>query len=146
MKIEFVWNDRMYSPVILPTLTTAHHLLQPMMKQREQTLCIQMSYKANFHNLQTFESASSSDHKYFRNYITDKYDSRFSRGWLWRMASGMLRRVILVRAHISEERSASFIRVTSIGELGTTLAVTSNRRTSVERDKFSARSELQDTS
>jgi hypothetical protein len=29
---------------------------------------------------------------------------------------------------VSEELSASFIRVTRIGELGTTLAVTSNRR------------------
>jgi hypothetical protein len=39
----------------------------------------------------------------------------------------MLRRVALVRTDISEERSASFIRVTRIDELGT-LAVTSNRR------------------
>jgi hypothetical protein len=35
----------------------------------------------------------------------------------------------LVRTDVSEELSASFIRVTRIGELGTTLAVTSNRRT-----------------
>jgi hypothetical protein len=41
----------------------------------------------------------------------------------------MLRRVALVRTDVSEERSASFIRVTRICELGTTLAVTSNRRT-----------------
>jgi hypothetical protein len=41
----------------------------------------------------------------------------------------MLRRVGLVRTDVSEEVSASFIRVTLIGELGTTLAVTSNRRT-----------------
>jgi hypothetical protein len=41
----------------------------------------------------------------------------------------MLRRVALVRTDVSEELSASFIRVTGIGELGTTLAVTSNRRT-----------------
>jgi hypothetical protein len=41
----------------------------------------------------------------------------------------MLRRVTLVRTDVSEEPSASFIGVTSIGELGTTLAVTSNRRT-----------------
>jgi hypothetical protein len=34
----------------------------------------------------------------------------------------------LVRTDVSEERSASFIRVTIIGELRTTLAVTSNRR------------------
>jgi hypothetical protein len=44
-------------------------------------------------------------------------------------SSGMLRRVALVRSDISEELSASFIRVTRIGELETTLAVTSNRRT-----------------
>jgi hypothetical protein len=43
-------------------------------------------------------------------------------------SSGMLRRVVLVRTDVSEELSASFIRVTKIGELGTTLAVTSNRR------------------
>jgi hypothetical protein len=36
----------------------------------------------------------------------------------------MLRRVTLVSTDVSEELSASFIRVTRIGELGTTLAVT----------------------
>jgi hypothetical protein len=41
----------------------------------------------------------------------------------------MLRRVALLRTDFSEERSASIIRVTRIGWLGTTLAVTSNRRT-----------------
>jgi hypothetical protein len=41
----------------------------------------------------------------------------------------MLRRVALVRTDVSEEPSASFIKVTRIGELGTTLASTSNRRT-----------------
>jgi hypothetical protein len=45
------------------------------------------------------------------------------------MSSGMLRRVALVRTEVSKELSASFIRVTRIGELGKTLAVTSNRRT-----------------
>jgi hypothetical protein len=45
------------------------------------------------------------------------------------MSSGMLRRIALVRTDVSEELSASFIRVTRIGELGTMLAVTSNRRT-----------------
>jgi hypothetical protein len=44
-----------------------------------------------------------------------------------RMVSfGMLRHVALVRTDVSEELSASFIRVTRIGELGTMLAVTSN--------------------
>jgi hypothetical protein len=41
----------------------------------------------------------------------------------------MLRRVALVKTDVSEEVSASFIRVTGIVELGTTLAVNSNRRT-----------------
>jgi hypothetical protein len=41
----------------------------------------------------------------------------------------MLRRVALVRTDVSVEPSASFIRVTRIGELGTTQAATSNRRT-----------------
>jgi hypothetical protein len=46
----------------------------------------------------------------------------------WRMVySGMLRRVAVVRSDVSEELSASFIRVTRIGEPGTTLAVTNNR-------------------
>jgi hypothetical protein len=44
-------------------------------------------------------------------------------------SSGMLRRVALVRTDVSEKRSASIITVTRIGELGTTLAVTSNRST-----------------
>jgi hypothetical protein len=48
------------------------------------------------------------------------------------VSSGLLRRVALVRIDVSEERSASFIRVTRIGELGTTLAVTSNRPTREE--------------
>jgi hypothetical protein len=44
-------------------------------------------------------------------------------------SSGMLRRVALVRTDVSEECSANIIRVTRIGELGITFAVTSNRRT-----------------
>jgi hypothetical protein len=39
------------------------------------------------------------------------------------MSSGILRLVVFVRTDVSEEPSVS-IRVTSIGELGTTLAVT----------------------
>jgi hypothetical protein len=50
----------------------------------------------------------------------------------WRMASsGMLHRVALVKTDVSEELSASFIKVTRIGELGTTLAIASNRLTLV---------------
>jgi hypothetical protein len=43
------------------------------------------------------------------------------------VSSGLLRRV-LVRTDVSEEPAASFIRVTKIGELGTTEDATSNRR------------------
>jgi hypothetical protein len=42
------------------------------------------------------------------------------------VSSGMLRRVTLVRTDVSEKLSASFIRVTRIGELGTMLGVTTD--------------------
>jgi hypothetical protein len=41
----------------------------------------------------------------------------------------MLRGMGLVRTGVSEELNAYIIGVTRIGELGTTLAITSNRRT-----------------
>jgi hypothetical protein len=41
----------------------------------------------------------------------------------------MLHRVAIVRTEVSKERSASIIRITGLCELGTTLAVTSNRGT-----------------
>jgi hypothetical protein len=41
----------------------------------------------------------------------------------------MLRRMALVRTDVSKERMTSINRVTRIGELGTTSAVTRNRRT-----------------
>jgi hypothetical protein len=44
-------------------------------------------------------------------------------------SSGMLRCMALVRTDVSDELSASIISMTRICELGTTLAVTSNRRT-----------------
>jgi hypothetical protein len=44
-------------------------------------------------------------------------------------SSAMLRRVALVQTDVSEERVASIIKVTRIDELGTKLAVTSNRST-----------------
>jgi hypothetical protein len=49
------------------------------------------------------------------------------------VSSGMLRHVALVRTDVSEEFSASFIRVTRIGELGRTVAVTNNRRTLMKK-------------
>jgi hypothetical protein len=48
----------------------------------------------------------------------------------------MLRRVPFVRTDVSEELSASIIRVTTISELGTTLAVTSNRHTLQRNTKW----------
>jgi hypothetical protein len=42
-------------------------------------------------------------------------------------SSGALRRMTLVRTNVSEERIASIIRLTRIGELGTKLAISSNR-------------------
>jgi hypothetical protein len=41
----------------------------------------------------------------------------------------MLRRVSLVKTDVSEECSASIIMVTRMSALGTTFAVTTNRRT-----------------
>jgi hypothetical protein len=50
---------------------------------------------------------------------------------------GLLRRVALVSTDVSEKPGASFIMVTKIGELGTTQAATSNRRT-LRRNFFAA--------
>jgi hypothetical protein len=44
------------------------------------------------------------------------------------VSSAMLRRVALVRTNVSEELSVSFIRVTRIRKLGTTLAVATDAR------------------
>jgi hypothetical protein len=53
------------------------------------------------------------------------------------VSSGIFRRVVLLRTDVSEELSASIIRVTRISELGTTLAVTSNPSTLRRNTKFS---------
>jgi hypothetical protein len=55
-------------------------------------------------------------------------------------SSGMLRCVALVGTDVWEELSASIIRVTKIGELGTTLALTSNQRTLRRNTKLIASS------
>jgi hypothetical protein len=47
------------------------------------------------------------------------------------VSSGMLRPVALVRTDVSEELSASFIRVTRIDELGTMLVGIPSHRASV---------------
>jgi hypothetical protein len=52
-----------------------------------------------------------------------------------------VRPVALVKIDVREQLSASFIRATRIGELGTTLAVTSNRRT-LRRNTNSQRSSV----
>jgi hypothetical protein len=44
------------------------------------------------------------------------------------VSSGMLHRVALVKTDVSEELSASFIRVTRIGELGTMLKISGFHR------------------
>jgi hypothetical protein len=56
-----------------------------------------------------------------------RYVYQISRN-LKNLSSGILRRVALVRTDVSEELSASIIRVTRISELGTLFAVSSNRR------------------
>jgi hypothetical protein len=52
-------------------------------------------------------------------------------------SSGMLPHVALVRTDVSEELSASIIKVTRIGELGTKLAANSNRSTLLRNKYFS---------
>jgi hypothetical protein len=52
------------------------------------------------------------------------------------VSSGLLRRVALVRTDVSEESGVFFIRVTKIGELDTTQAATSNRRTLRRNTKY----------
>jgi hypothetical protein len=51
--------------------------------------------------------------------------------------SGMLRRATLVGTDFSEELGASFIRVTRIDELGTTLAVISKPKHTAKKYKAS---------
>jgi hypothetical protein len=48
----------------------------------------------------------------------------------------VLRRVALIRTDVLEEPSALITRVTRIGELGTTLAATINRRTSAAHQRL----------
>jgi hypothetical protein len=50
--------------------------------------------------------------------------------------SGLLRHAALARTDISEERAASIIRVTRMGDLGTRLEVTTNRSTLLLARRF----------
>jgi hypothetical protein len=52
------------------------------------------------------------------------------------VSSGMLRRVGVICSDVSEGLMGSFLRGTRIGELGTTLAATSNRRTLRRNTKY----------
>jgi hypothetical protein len=54
------------------------------------------------------------------------------------VSSGLLRRVAIAKTDVSEELGASFIRVARIVEIGTTLAITSNRRTLRRNAKYFA--------
>jgi hypothetical protein len=56
------------------------------------------------------------------------------------VSSEMLRRAALIRTDVSEELGFSFMRVTRIGELGTTQAANSNRRTLRRNTKIFLRS------
>jgi hypothetical protein len=55
----------------------------------------------------------------------------------------MLRRMALVKTDVSEELTASIIRVTRFGELGTTLAVTINRCKLRRNTKYSKYNTIQ---
>jgi hypothetical protein len=56
------------------------------------------------------------------------------------VSSGLLRRVALVRTDFSEEPGDSFIRVTKIGELGTTQAATSEEILGISSQRTSVAS------
>jgi hypothetical protein len=53
-------------------------------------------------------------------------------------SSGMSRRVAFVRTDVAEKLTASIIRVARIVELGTTLALASNRSISLQRASFAS--------
>jgi hypothetical protein len=74
---------------------------------------------------------------YTKIHLRDHRDLTHEPNMLRRMvSSGLLPRVALVRTDVSEEPGASFIRVTRIGELGTTQTATSNRRTLRRNTKY----------
>jgi hypothetical protein len=81
-----------------------------------------------------FLESGQSIHSASSNYAPRGYCVRFEAFTAVTMengVSGMLRRVAVVRTDVSEELSASFMRVTRIGELGKTQVVISSQRASV---------------
>jgi hypothetical protein len=82
-------------------------------------------------NTSLIVTSRSHSHRYmYCIAVVQRFPKRLKVKMFRRMASfGMLLRVALVGTGVSVELSASFIRVARIGEIGTTLAVTSNRRT-----------------
>jgi hypothetical protein len=79
---------------------------------------------SHYHKTSDFNNSCLNSH--FSRFVLAETRQPLSRRLV---SSGMLRRVTVVRTDGSEELSASFIRVRRIGEPGTTLTVTNNRRT-----------------
>jgi hypothetical protein len=80
--------------------------------------CKRLHYWLYIHMIFFFSWSLLLAHVEFVNLIIKQTGLLYKNRVLWRMvSSGMLRHVALVRTNISEELSASFIRVTRIGEL-----------------------------
>jgi hypothetical protein len=71
------------------------------------------------------------------NFRVKKYDLDMKNGVFWDVTP-----CDSLRTEVSQELSASFVRVTRLDELGTTLAVTSNRRTLRRNTKSSQRASV----
>jgi hypothetical protein len=104
----------------------------PSIYTRAEDLHSQFRILSESHVLkQHRKGAASVKHLLVRTHIIYEYVrfEAFTAVTMKMVYSGMLRYVALVRTDVSDELSASFIRVIRIGELGTTLAVKSNRCT-----------------
>jgi hypothetical protein len=138
---RFEWrNVMLWGHRHLKSKVRTNHLLNPILyllnlvlKFLSYFFWITKSGSYTFHAISSFQLL-------IHNYIYNVYvcfelralhmwDLWFSRRWLWRMvSSGLLLLVALVRTEVSETLSASIIRVTRIGEIGTPLAISSNQR------------------
>jgi hypothetical protein len=89
------------------------------------TLSLNMlwSFTAGARRLEPLSGVYNLSVNVFQGFKSGSVSVRFAvfTAWLWRMASSG---AALVRTDVSKELSASFIRVTRIGEVGTMLAVT----------------------